>query len=84
VRPHDVALSVLPEANTVEVLVERIAYLGFEVRAQLALGDGRRFDAQLTRDEADKLELAPGQIVYARLTRVPGALAPGELTNTLR
>ncbi|MDX6410540.1 MAG: sulfate/thiosulfate transport system ATP-binding protein [Gaiellaceae bacterium] len=83
VRPHDVALSALPEANTVEVLVERVAYLGFEVRAQLALGDGRRFDAQLTRDDAERLELAPGQIVYARSTRVPGALAPGELTNSL-
>src|SRR3989454_12573005 len=29
VRPHDVTLSVLPEEDTVEVLVERIAYLGF-------------------------------------------------------
>jgi sulfate transport system ATP-binding protein len=80
VRPHDVALSALPEANTVEVLVERVAYLGFEVRAQLALGDGRRFDAQLTRDEAERLELAPGQIVYARLsirpqTRVSAGMA---------
>jgi sulfate transport system ATP-binding protein len=83
VRPHDVSLSVLPESGTVEVLVERIAYLGFEVRAQLALGDGRRFDAQLTRDDADRLELAHGQIVYAKLTRVPGVPASGELTNTL-
>jgi hypothetical protein len=65
------------------VLVERIAYLGFEVRVQLALGDGRRFDAQLSRDEAERLELAQGQIVYARLTRIPGIPVPGELSNTL-
>jgi sulfate transport system ATP-binding protein len=67
VRPHDVTLSVDPERDAVEVLVERIAYLGFEVRVKLALGDGRRFDAQLTREEAERLELATGQIVYARL-----------------
>jgi sulfate transport system ATP-binding protein len=83
VRPHDVALSVLPEPGAVEVLVERLAYLGFEVRAQLALGDGRRFDAQLTRDEAERLELADGQLVYARLMRAPGVPVTGELTNTL-
>jgi sulfate transport system ATP-binding protein len=84
VRPHDVTLSTFPEPDSVEVLVERIAYLGFEVRAQLALGDGRRFDCQLTRDEAERLELAQGQLVYARLTRAPGVAVAGELTNTLR
>jgi sulfate transport system ATP-binding protein len=69
VRPHDVVLSTLPDAGTEEALVERVAYLGFEVRAQLVFGEGRRFDAQLTHDEAERLELAPGQIVYARLVR---------------
>jgi sulfate transport system ATP-binding protein len=83
VRPHDVALSTVPEAATIEVLVERIAYLGFEVRVQLALGDGKRFDAQLSRDEAERLELAQGQIIYARLTRGPGVPVAGELSNTL-
>ena len=35
----------------------------------------QRFDAQLTHDEAERLELAPGQIVYARspARRVPGS-----------
>ena len=76
VRPHDVVLSTLPDAGSEEALVERVAYLGFEVRAQLVFGEGRRFDAQLTHDEAERLELAPGQIVYARLVRsraVPGS-----------
>jgi sulfate/thiosulfate transport system ATP-binding protein len=84
VRPHDVVLSTLPDAGSEEALVERVAYLGFEVRAQLVFGEGRRFDAQLTHDEAERLELAPGQIVYARLVRsraVPGSdvrgLTPG-------
>jgi sulfate/thiosulfate transport system ATP-binding protein len=69
VRPHDVVLSVLPDDGGEEALVERMAYLGFDVRAQLALGSGGRFDAQITSDEAERLELAPGQIVYARLVR---------------
>jgi sulfate transport system ATP-binding protein len=84
VRPHDVVLSVEAEPDAVEVLVERLAYLGFEVRVKLALGDGRRFDAQLTRDEAERLELATGQIVYARLVRSPGVPVRGELADTLR
>ena len=62
-------LSTLPEAGADEVLVERVAYLGFEVRVELVAADGRHFDAQLTHDEAERLELARGQIVYARLVR---------------
>jgi sulfate/thiosulfate transport system ATP-binding protein len=72
VRPHDVVLSTLPEDGAEEVLVERIFYLGFEVRVQLADGDGHRFDAQLAHHEAERLELARGQIVYARLVRRSG------------
>src|SRR6478672_5804420 len=83
VRPHDVVLSTLPEADAHEALVERIAYLGFEVRVQLVLGEGQRFDAQLTHDEAERLELAPGQIVYARLVRRPGRGVPDELANAV-
>jgi sulfate transport system ATP-binding protein len=78
VRPHDVVLSVLPDDGGDEALVERVAYLGFEVRVQLVLGSGGRFEAQITSDEAERLELAPGQIVYARLVRTsvsPAAIA---------
>ena len=31
--------------------------------------DGERLNAQLTRDEADQLELQPGDIVYVRTRR---------------
>jgi len=72
VRPHDVMLSTLPEPAAEEVLVERVAYLGFEVRVELVGADGRHFDAQLTHDEAERLELARGQIVYARLVKSTG------------
>ena len=83
VRPHDVVLAALPEDAAEEALVERIAYLGFEVRVQLVLGDGERFDAQITHDEAERLELARGQIVYARLVRRPGVGIAHELANTV-
>jgi len=46
--------------------VERIVRLGFETRVELVRDDGERLYAQLTRDEADELELAPGDIVYVR------------------
>src|ERR687883_767497 len=40
VRPHDVELSSLPSDDGVEALIERVVHLGFEVRVELALGDG--------------------------------------------
>ena len=83
VRPHDVVLGALPEDGAEEALVERIAYLGFEVRVQLVLGDGERFDAQITHDEAERLELARGQIVYARLVRRADVSARDELARPL-
>jgi sulfate transport system ATP-binding protein len=83
VRPHDVVLRALPEDGAEEALVERIAYLGFEVRVQLVLGDGERFDAQITHDEAERLELARGQIIYARLVRRADGATRDELARPL-
>jgi sulfate transport system ATP-binding protein len=47
-------------------MVERLVHLGFEVRAHLLLGDGQRLQAQLSREDAEELELAQGEIVYVR------------------
>jgi sulfate transport system ATP-binding protein len=69
VRPHDLRLTLDDEGNAREALVERIVYLGFEVRAELLADDGERLSAQLTRDEADELELEAGQIVFVQATR---------------
>src|SRR6059058_4378003 len=69
VRPHDVELGYEPNGSTREAQVERIVRLGFETRVELVRDDGERLYAQLTRDEADQLELEPGQIVYVRATR---------------
>ncbi|MEA2396499.1 MAG: sulfate/thiosulfate transport system ATP-binding protein [Thermoleophilaceae bacterium] len=66
VRPHDVNLLVAPAPGATEAIVERVIHLGFEVRIELATGDGRPLFAQLTRPEVDQLELEEGQIVYVR------------------
>ena len=43
-----------------------MVHLGFEVRVELALGDGSEANVQLTKAEADELELADGDIVHVR------------------
>jgi sulfate transport system ATP-binding protein len=69
VRPHDVELRLDPNGTTREAQIERIVRLGFEIRVELVRDDGERLFAQLTRDEADELELERGQIVYVRAIR---------------
>ena len=66
VRPHDIELGHEPNGSTREAQVERIVRLGFETRIELVRDDGERLYAQLTRDEADQLELARGDIVFVR------------------
>jgi sulfate transport system ATP-binding protein len=69
VRPHDVVLAHVPEPGSEEAMIDRIVHLGFEVRVELTLADATPFVAQLTRAQAEELELAEGQIVYARPSR---------------
>jgi sulfate/thiosulfate transport system ATP-binding protein len=69
VRPHDVEVRTEPNGTTSEAMVERLVHLGFEVRADLLLGDGQRVWAQLSREDAEELELAQGQIVFVRPSR---------------
>jgi sulfate transport system ATP-binding protein len=75
VRPHDVSIVSEPGPGTREALIERIAHLSFEVRVELALDDGRDIWVQLTRAQADELELEIGQIVWVRPTLKAPALA---------
>jgi sulfate transport system ATP-binding protein len=69
VRPHDLELVLEPNGATREAMVERIVHLGFEVRAELVRDDGQHLAVQLTRDQAEHLELDRGQIVYVHPTR---------------
>jgi sulfate/thiosulfate transport system ATP-binding protein len=69
VRPHDLELTLEPNGTTREAMIERVVYLGFTVRVDLVRDDGERVTVQLTRDEADQLELEQGQIVFLKPTR---------------
>jgi sulfate transport system ATP-binding protein len=67
VRPHDIQLLAESDGSGTEALVERVVHLGFEVRVELKLGDGRELWAQVTREQAQELELHEGQILAVRL-----------------
>src|SRR6185503_15765128 len=65
VRPHDLVLRTTPQDDgDVEAMVRRVLHLGFEVRIELSLPGGDEIAAQLTRAEADELEVKPGDILW--------------------
>jgi sulfate transport system ATP-binding protein len=77
VRPHDVELRHEPNGSTREAQIERIVRLGFETRVELVRDDGERLYAQLTRNEAEELELERGDIVYVRTRKETTFDEPG-------
>ncbi|MGN6867020.1 MAG: sulfate/molybdate ABC transporter ATP-binding protein [Solirubrobacteraceae bacterium] len=66
VRPHDMTISLAPADGAVEAMVRRVVHLGFEVRIELELSTGDAARAQLTRAQAEELELSRGDVVYVR------------------
>ncbi|MFL5894870.1 MAG: sulfate/molybdate ABC transporter ATP-binding protein [Thermoleophilaceae bacterium] len=66
VRPHDLQVLNEPAPSTGEAVVDRIIRLGFEVRVEATLADGQQVSIQLTRAEAEELELREGEIVHIR------------------
>jgi len=71
VRPHDLDLTVDPRPGGREAQVQRVVHLGFEVRVELLLDDGQAAWAQVTRSEAEALELGRGDIVWVRPAVAP-------------
>ena len=66
-RPHDIQILAEADGEGIEALVQRVVHLGFEVRVELTLPDGRDIWAQVTRETAEQLELKEGQILAVRL-----------------
>jgi sulfate transport system ATP-binding protein len=66
-RPHDIQILADTDGSATEALVQRVVHLGFEVRVELTLHDGRDIWAQVTRESAEQLELKEGQILSVRL-----------------
>jgi sulfate/thiosulfate transport system ATP-binding protein len=69
IRPHDIEIRLEANGATEEAIVERVVHLGFEVRVEFSLEDGRQLWAQITRDECEQLELQAGMPVFVRPRR---------------
>jgi sulfate/thiosulfate transport system ATP-binding protein len=80
-RPHD--LELLDEATdgADQVMVDRVAWVGFEVRATVSTGDGEEVEVQLSRSEADELGIEPGDILWLRHGTLPQCASPPESTT---
>lgn len=68
VRPHDLDIVHEEDDEARPARVTRLVHLGFEVRIELDLG-GESVFAQVTRDQADELDVAPGDTVWVRPRR---------------
>ncbi len=77
VRPHDIALAPNASDGALEAMVSRVIHLGFEVRVELMLTGGEAVTAQITRTEADELELDSGDIVWLRSAGATALKAAG-------
>ena len=69
VRPHDIDVLLEPADGTSEAMIDRVVHLGFEVRVEFTLQDGRHAWVQMTRERCEELELSSGQIVFVRPSR---------------
>jgi sulfate transport system ATP-binding protein len=69
VRPHDIDVSAdrVPQAH--EAIVERLVSLGFQTRLDATLTDGQPVSVQLTRAQAQELDVGTGDIVFLRAPR---------------
>ena len=68
VRPHDIEVLPIDAPGAVPGEVVRLTRIGFEVRAELRAGDSTPW-VQLTRGQADALDLQPGRSVWLRPAR---------------
>jgi sulfate transport system ATP-binding protein len=69
IRPHDMDIVLEPDDTTIEAQIERILYLGFEVRIELRLPDGESIWMHISRSQSEELELEEGQITFVRPRR---------------
>ena len=68
VRPHDITLTLTPEDGAQQATVTRVVHLGFEVRVELEVEGEGPVSAQMTRYEAEQLELVEQDVVWVRAT----------------
>lgn len=64
IRPRDIHIETEATDNAISARITRLIHLGWEVQAELVLGDGQVLTAHLTRERFDELKLQPQQYVY--------------------
>ena len=64
-RPHDLVLGTHPEAGATPGIVVRVVRLGFEVRVDVSTAGGE-VRVQLTRGDAEELDVQAGRRVFVR------------------
>ncbi|UJA18819.1 sulfate ABC transporter ATP-binding protein [Thermoleophilia bacterium SCSIO 60948] len=69
VRPHDVQIRRESAPGARQALIQRIVMLGFETRVEVTLEEGDDFWVQLTKADAELLELTEGEIVFLQPRR---------------
>jgi sulfate transport system ATP-binding protein len=74
IRPHEVVLCHPDRDGCLAATIERVITLGFDNRLELALPDGERVWAQMTREEVARWQPVAGQVVGVDLSqsRRPG------------
>jgi sulfate transport system ATP-binding protein len=76
VRPHDIEVLTSDSVGAVQARVTRLVRIGFEVRAELQAGDCEPW-VQLTRGQADALDLTADSVVWLRPAHDASTLAAG-------
>jgi sulfate/thiosulfate transport system ATP-binding protein len=76
VRPHDIEVLLAPTADAVPARVVRLQRIGFEVRAELRTDTCEPW-VQLTRSQADALDLQLDRTVWLSAHRTATTLAAG-------
>jgi sulfate transport system ATP-binding protein len=74
VRPHDIEVLTADSVGSVAASVTRLVRIGFEVRAELHAGNSHPW-VQLTRGQADALDLFEGSRVWLRPARDASVLS---------
>lgn len=66
VRPHDIEVFAEPVTGALAAEITRVQRIGFEVRTDVRTDDGGEAWVQLTRGQADALEIDSGSRVWLR------------------
>ncbi len=88
VRPHDIEILTTRQPNSVPATVVRLVRLGFEVRVD-AIAEDQDVWIQISRGEAERLDITPGSLVFLRPVHEQPALlhavaAHGEIVSAGR